>query len=170
MKRIVPIATVMLMAMALLATPLLAQGPANAQDKGLPGAWLVRVEGPRPDGGLFDFLSLVTVHNDGTWQWILPTATEFGPFTDSRVVCTGPWHKTGARKYHMTMYCLQSQEPDTSSGRYMFDVTVSKDGNQLEDPAFRWEWFVNRLPDDNPPDVGGYLAVEGTRLPDLPKP
>ena len=165
MKRFVLASTVMLMALTLGGTRLSAHGPANAQEKGLPGSWLVKVQGDE-----FNFLSLVTVGNDGNWEWILPTTTESGPSTDSRVVCTGPWHRTGARKYHLTLYCLESQAMNSSSGRYMLDVTLSRDGMRFEDPAFRWEWFVNRLPGDGEPDISGYLSVDGTRLPDLPKP
>jgi hypothetical protein len=166
MKQVVLVSTLVLVMAVLVATPVCAQVAASAQDKALPGSWLVKVWGPG-----FEFLSLVTINADGTWQWILPTTALDGtPNADSRVVCTGPWHRTGARTFHLTMYCLASQALDTSSGRYMFDVTLSKDGTYFEDPAFRWEWFINRLPDDSGPDGGGYLTVEGTRIPDLPKP
>lgn len=165
MRRFFLASTVMLATSAMAGTHLSAHGPCNGPDNALTGSWLVKVQGDD-----FNFLSLVTVGGDGNWQWILPTTTASGPSTDSRVVCNGPWHRTGARKYHLTLYCLESQALDSSSGRYMLDVTLSRDGKRFEDPAFRWEWFVNRLPDDGEPDISGYLSVEGTRLPGRPKP
>lgn len=166
MKRFAFVTALALMAVALVGTPLRAHESADGvKEKGLTGSWLVKVQGD------ISFLSLVTVNDDGTWQWILPTLALDGASPDSRVTCTGPWHRTGARRFHLTLYCLASQEPNASagSGRYMFDVTLSKDGLTFKDPAFRWEWFASGLPDDTP-DYFGDLSVEGTRLPDRPKP
>jgi hypothetical protein len=168
MKRLFLVSLVLLFGTTLSAPSLFGQGAWGAtvrsEFQGLVGVWQVRV-----NSELFDFISLVTVNADGTWPWHLPTVGGDGVSEDSRVACIGPWNRTGARTYHMTLYCLGTQEPNSPRGRYMFDVTLSKDGLTFTDPAFLAEWWMGPL-DDSALVLNVYLPVEGTRLPNVPKP
>ena len=64
--------------------------------------------------------------------------------------------------------CLFSQSVDSWMARYMFDLTVSKDGLSFSDPNFcydGWEGF----PEEGTQGFGNCLAAFGRRLPNVPK-
>jgi hypothetical protein len=132
------------------------------KDRDLPGTWLLAVEFP----GFPAFRFLMTVDPDGTSTVTLPDHHSF--FSDTRSACVGPWKRTGARTYQMTLYCLQSQDMDGVFNRGRFNVTLSKDGKTISDPSFKQEWWLGH------PSDGVYLgyglgSFVGERMPNVPK-
>jgi hypothetical protein len=158
--------------LAAIATPLcLAQGVPGAtiddewgpKDRGLPGTWLLSIEFT----GLPPFRFLMTVDPDGTVNGPLPDHSS-RPVPDTRSSCVGPWKRIGAREFQMTMYCLSSQDMDGRFHLGRFNLTLSKDGKTISDPAFKWEWWWGH-PSDGTYIGYGYGAVLGERLPNVPK-